>query len=275
VSVSDILLSVEVSADYPGRPGVLTDVNFSIAAGELFGLVGQSGSGKSTLALALPRLLELRGARVRGSIRLCGVDLMSLNGRELRRLRGRDMALVLQSPMLALNPALRIERQLREVWRAHRGESWREGREHARSLLARMNLPGDERFLRNYPGELSVGQAQRVVITMAVMHRPKLLIADEPTSALDPQSATEILDLFRSLNRQFGTAILYVSHDFDSVAALCRRVAVMRQGRLVECGPAERILSGWVSGMSASRREAVQLPVAGEMVPELAGRLPS
>jgi ABC-type glutathione transport system ATPase component len=244
-----------------------------MAPGEMFGLIGQSGSGKSTLALALPRLLELRGAKVRGAIRFGGRDIMALSGRQLRRLRGKEMALVLQSPMLALNPALRIETQLREVWRAHRAESWRQGFAHARGLLARMRLPGDERFLRSYPGEISVGQAQRVVITMAVMHQPKLLIADEPTSALDPQSGAEILNLFRALNRDFGTAILYVSHDLGSVAALCRRAGVISHGRLVESGPAQRVLAAWSAGMPASVSPLLDLGAAEDPIRELAGRL--
>jgi ABC-type glutathione transport system ATPase component len=272
VRTSGTLLSVDISADYPGRPGVLSDVSFTIASGDVFGLIGQSGSGKSTLALALLRLLELRGARVRGAIHFDGRDVMRLSGRELRRMRGREMALVLQSPMLALNPALRIETQLREVWRAHRAESWRQGLACVRELLARMRLPTDERFLRSYPGEISVGQAQRVVITMASMHRPKLLIADEPTSALDPRSGAEILNLFRDLNREFGTAILYVSHDLASVAALCRRVGVISQGRLVETGSVERVLAAWGAARPLSPGPPLDFRAAQDPVRELLGR---
>jgi peptide/nickel transport system ATP-binding protein len=236
------LLAVNISADYPARPGVLRDVRFEIRPGEILGLIGQSGSGKSTIALAICRLLELRGGTVRGSIRFCETDLMSLRPRELRRLRGREISIVLQSPMSALNPVLRLESQLREVWRAHRPESWSEGRKHACALLGRMGLPGNEKFLRRYPRELSVGQAQRVVITMAMLHRPKLLIADEPTSALDRGTAAEILELFRGCNRDFGTALLYVSHDLASVAALCHRVAVVYEGGIAGWGTPEEVL---------------------------------
>ncbi|MBZ5585267.1 MAG: ABC transporter ATP-binding protein [Acidobacteriia bacterium] len=262
MSATPPLLSVDISAGYPGKPLALDGVRFTVAAGEILGLIGESGSGKSTIALALLRLLELRGGEVRGSIRFGGRDLMSLSRRELRSVRGKEMAIVLQSPVAALNPALRLETQLREAWRAHRDEPWSEGREHARGLLLRMGLPAEDRFLRRYPRQLSVGQAQRVVIAMAVMHGPRLLIADEPTSALDPGSAGEILELFRGLNREFGTAILYVSHDLRSVAALCHTVAVLRHGRLADRGPAKQMLGEPGSGCedpASSLAEALPL----------------
>jgi peptide/nickel transport system ATP-binding protein len=236
------LLEVAISADYPAKQGVLRDVRFEMQEGEILGLIGQSGSGKSTIAFAIPRLLEMRGGATRGSIRFRGVDLMAASDREMRRLRGREISIVLQSPLTALNPALRLETQLREVWRAHRSESWSAGRETACELLERMGLPSGDRFLRRYPRELSVGQAQRVVITMAVLHRPKLLIADEPTSALDPATGHGILELFRKCNREFGAAILFVSHDLASVANLCHRVAVVYEGSIAGWGAPGEIL---------------------------------
>jgi peptide/nickel transport system ATP-binding protein len=228
--VTEPLLSVDISADYPGKPGALRDVRFDIWPGEILGLIGESGSGKSTVALAVMRLLELKGGRVRGAIRFHGRDLMAAGSAELRRIRGREIGLVLQSPVAALNPALRIERQLREAWRAHGSGRWRAAREPVQQLLARMGLPADDAFLRRYPREVSVGQAQRVVIAMAVMHRPALLVADEPTSALDPVNAAGILDLFRRLNRESGMAMLYVSHDLRSVEELCHRAVELRAG---------------------------------------------
>jgi len=227
------LLDVDLSVDYPKRPGVLRDVRFTLARGEIAGVVGPSGSGKSTLALAILRLIELRGGTVHGRIRWNGRDLMALDHSALRRVRGREIALVLQSPVAALNPALRLETQLREVWRAHGAEHWRDARSWVAALLDRMGLPTAPEFLRRYPRELSVGQAQRVAIAMAVMHRPQLLLADEPTSALDPDSRAGILDLFESLNRDLGISILYVSHDMPSVERLCHRTLRIEAGRLV------------------------------------------
>lgn len=224
------LLSVRISVDYPERPGALENVAFDIEEGEIFGLAGESGAGKSTVALAILRLLEMRGGRVRGRILFGARDLMACRERDLRRIRGREVALVLQSPIAALNPALRLETQIREAWRAHSQVRWAEAKPAVRALLCRMALPEDDAFLRRYPGQISVGQAQRVVIAIAVLHQPRLLIADEPSSALDAASRAEILDLFRRLNRDQGTAILYISHDLASIAELCHRSAVLRPG---------------------------------------------
>ena len=240
--VADDLLRVDISADYPGRPGVLQGIRFRLARGEVAGLVGESGSGKSTLALALLRLIELRGGTVRGSVWFDGRDLMLCSPGELRRIRGREIAIVFQSPMSALNPALRIETQLREVWRAHSAEPWSGARPRIQELMVRLGLPAGASFLRRYPRQLSVGQAQRVAVALAVMHGPKLLIADEPTSALDPASRGGILDLFERLNRDLGISILYISHDLPSVARLCRTAGVIEAGRLVDWGATDQVL---------------------------------
>jgi ABC-type glutathione transport system ATPase component len=236
------LLEVDLSVDYANRAGVLDGVRLSLAAGEVLGLVGQSGSGKSTMALAIMGLLEWKNGKARGSIRFGGRELTRLKERERRGLRGREIALVLQSPVASLNPALRIETQFHEAWRAHRPAL---GREEERRLflehLGMVNLPAEAEFLRRYPGQVSVGQAQRLLIAMAILHHPRLLIADEPTSALDPITQAEILALLARLNRELGMAILYISHDLLSIASLCRRVAILEQGKLVECNDTESI----------------------------------
>ena len=233
--MTDSLLSLRLSVDYPGKSGVLRGLSLDISQGEILGLVGQSGCGKSTLALAMLRLLHLKGAIAEGTIQLNGRDLMTLKEREMRALRGCEIGLVLQSPMSALNPALRIGAQLEEAWKVHRQGSRQECAKALMETLENVSLPSEEGFLKRYPSQLSVGQAQRVLIAMAVLHRPLLLIADEPTSALDLITQAEILQLFAALNRKFGMSILYISHDLLSVATISHRVAVMHQGEIVEC----------------------------------------
>jgi ABC-type dipeptide/oligopeptide/nickel transport system ATPase component len=229
------LLSLRLSVTYPGKNRVLRDLSLEVNQGEILGLVGQSGCGKSTLALAILKLLHLKNARAEGSILFNGRDLMPLKERETRSLRGREMALVLQSPMSSLNPALRISTQLEEAWDVHKRSTSEERTRALVEALENVSLPADEAFLRRFPSELSVGQAQRVLIAMAILHRPPLLIADEPTSALDIITQSEILELFSTLSHKLGMAILYISHDLLSVATISQRVAVMHEGEIVEC----------------------------------------
>jgi len=229
------LLSLRLSVSYPGKTGVLRDLSLDLRRGEILGLVGQSGCGKSTLALAILKLLHLKNAKAEGSIVFNGRDLMPLKDREMRSLRGKEIALVLQSPMSSLNPALRIGTQLEEAWQVHKRSTREECTQALLQTLEEVSLPAEEGFLRRYPSQLSVGQAQRVLIAMAVLHRPALLIADEPTSALDIITQSEILQLFSSLSRKLGAAILYISHDLLSVATISQRVAVMEHGEIVEC----------------------------------------
>src|SRR6202035_4015767 len=148
----------------------------------------------------------------------------------------------LQSPLSSLNPALKIRTQLREAWRAHATRSSADENAAIRGALQSVGLPSDDEFLRKHPSQMSVGQAQRVLIAMAVMHRPALLIADEATSALDVITQSEILALFRGLNRSSGMAILYISHDLASVAGICDRIAILHEGRIVETGSTEQVL---------------------------------
>jgi peptide/nickel transport system ATP-binding protein len=240
---SDVLLAARVSVRYGDRPAVLRDVELEIRRGEVLGLVGQSGSGKSTLAMAILGLLDRKNARPEGAIEFDGLDLLALRERELRGLRGRKIALVLQSPLSSLNPALKIRTQLKEAWRAHAVGSSVDCDAAIRAALESVSLPSGDEFLRKFPAQMSVGQAQRVLIAMAVMHRPALLIADEATSALDVITQSEILALFRQLNRSFGMAILYISHDLASVAGICDRIAILHQGQIVETGTTEQVLT--------------------------------
>ena len=240
---SDVLLGARVSVRYGNKPDVLHEVTLEIQQGEVLGLVGQSGSGKSTLAMAILGLLDRKTAGAEGIIEFNGRDLLKFRERELRDLRGREIALVLQSPLSSLNPALKIRTQLKEAWRAHAAGSSADCDAAIRSALGSVSLPSSDEFLRKYPSQMSVGQAQRVLIAMAVMHRPALLIADEATSALDVITQSEILALFRELNRSFGMAILYISHDLASVAGICDRIAILHEGQIVETGSTEQVLS--------------------------------
>ena len=240
---NEILFSAKLSVRYGDKPEVLRNVELEIRRGEVLGLVGQSGSGKSTLAMAILGLLDRKRVRAQGSILFDGSELLTLREAELRNLRGRKVALVLQSPLSSLNPALKIRTQLRETWRAHASGSSADCDSAIRKALESVSLPSDDDFLRKYPAQMSVGQAQRVLIAMAVVHRPALLIADEATSALDVITQAEILKLFRELNQNSGMAILYISHDLASVAGICDRVAILHQGQIVESGKTQLVLT--------------------------------
>ncbi|PYX75636.1 MAG: peptide ABC transporter ATP-binding protein, partial [Acidobacteria bacterium] len=242
-SQRDALLSAHLSVQYGKKPPVLRDVQLEIRRGEVLGLVGQSGSGKSTLAMAILGLIDHKRVDAQGSILFEGSDLLNFREAELRSLRGRKIALVLQSPLSSLNPALKIRTQLRETWRAHASGSSNDCDSTIRKALESVSLPSDDDFLRKYPAQMSVGQAQRVLIAMAVVHRPALLIADEATSALDVITQAEILKLFRELNQNSGMAILYISHDLASVAGICDRVAILHQGEIVESGSTQQVLT--------------------------------
>jgi ABC-type dipeptide/oligopeptide/nickel transport system ATPase component len=237
------VLRIRLSADYAGKPNVLRDVTFDIDEGEIFGLMGESGSGKSTLGLSILRLLDRKGGTNRGEAIFCGRHLERLTDREMRRIRGKEIALVPQSAIASLNPALRIGTQFAEAWKAHRGALGGEFERNVFDILDHVRLPADEKFLRRYPRQLSVGQAQRVLIALGVLHRPRLLIADEPTSALDAITRADVLTLLNKFNRDMNMAVLFISHELPIMASFCRRVAVLEQGRIVECGVVEQIFS--------------------------------
>ncbi len=274
--MSSNLITAQLTVRYPGKARVLRGVSLEIARGEVVGLVGQSGSGKSTLALAILGLLGRQRAIVEGSIIFQGADLLTMREREMRNLRGRSLSLVLQSPLASLNPALQIRTQLREAWRAHSDRNATGGNTRnddcdraIESALKSVSLPSqqdDPDFLSKRASQLSVGQAQRVLIAMAIMHRPALLIADEATSALDVITQSEILELFARLNREIGMSILYISHDLPSVAGICQRIAILHEGQIVECGPTEQIFTAPVHAYTQRLMAALpQLPTRREV----------
>jgi ABC-type dipeptide/oligopeptide/nickel transport system ATPase component len=236
------LLFTDVSVDYRTKPGVLRNFQLEMGVGEIVGLAGQSGSGKSTFALTTLGLLDRNNAKITGRIQFAGRNLVDSKEPELRRIRGREISLVPQSPLASLNPCLRLATQFKEAWNTHRPESKNRWHEEALTALEAASLPAEEDFLRRYPRELSVGMAQRVLIALAVLHRPKLLIADEATSALDLITQSEILALFKKLSRTYGISVLFITHDLAAAASLCDRLAILHNGEVVEAGSPEQIL---------------------------------
>jgi peptide/nickel transport system ATP-binding protein len=235
------LVSAEnLSIAFSGRTAV-EGISFHVNEGETLGLVGESGSGKSATSLALLRLLPPT-ASVSGSIRFAGEDLLALPEDAMRRHRGRSMSMIFQEPMTALNPVMPVWSQIAEAVRAHHPELDRG--EIRRRVLEAMNdvaLPSPERRLKDYPHQFSGGQRQRILIAMAIVNRPRLLIADEPTTALDVTVQAQILTLLTRLRESHNLAMLFISHDLAVVSQVADRVAVMQHGHIVEQAAAEQL----------------------------------
>jgi peptide/nickel transport system ATP-binding protein len=221
-------------------------ISFAIAPGETLGLVGESGSGKSATSLALLRLLP-PSAAVSGSLGLARADgvvdeLLTLPEEAMRRRRGREIAMIFQEPMTALNPVMPVGAQIAEAVRAHHPDESRKAvRAKVFSAMEEVGLPEVERRAKDYPHQFSGGQRQRILIAMAIVNRPRLLIADEPTTALDVTVQAQILKLLNDLRREHGLAMLFISHDLAVVAQVADRVAVMRRGEIVEQGDAKSL----------------------------------
>lgn len=246
-AVSGLLTVDDLAIAYPTPTGelkeVVSGVTLSVTAGETLGLVGESGSGKTQTAFAALGVLPAEAVVTRGSIRLEGRELLGLSERELRAVRGTSIAYVPQEPMSNLDPSCTVGAQLVEGVRAATPMSRGEARDRVLALLARVGIPEPERTFRSYPHQISGGMAQRVLIAGAVASRPLLLIADEPTTALDVTVQAEILDLLRDLRKELNMAVLLVTHNFGVVADICDRVAVMREGTVVETGATEELFA--------------------------------
>ena len=226
-----------------GAQQAVCGVSFAIAPGETLGLVGESGSGKSATSLALMRLLP-PSASVQGSITLDGRELLTLGEEPMRRLRGTSVTMIFQEPMTALNPVMTVGRQIAEALLAHAPRtSRREVRERVLAAMREVALPDPERRINDYPHQFSGGQRQRVVIAMAILNKPRLLIADEPTTALDVTVQAQILVLLKRLREEHNLAMLFISHDLAVVSQVADRVAVMRHGEIVEQGAMLNVLT--------------------------------
>ncbi|MGI6245887.1 MAG: ABC transporter ATP-binding protein [Pseudochelatococcus sp.] len=238
---NELLLRVEGVSIAFGDVQITRDVSFSIARGERVGLVGESGCGKSVTGLSLLRLLP-HGVRLGGRMIFEGEDILTMSPARLRQMRGNRMAMVFQEPMSALDPVFTIGDQIGEALRLHRRMTRRECREAVIQALRDVGIPAPERRYDEYPHQLSGGMRQRAMIAMALICRPKLLIADEPTTALDVTIQAQIMDLLCRLSEEVGTALLFITHDLGVVAETCTRMLTMYAGQIVEDGPVDDVL---------------------------------
>jgi peptide/nickel transport system ATP-binding protein len=262
------------------RHAAVDGVSFTIPRGETFGLVGESGCGKSITALAIVGLLKPPLVIGSGTIRLGDREIQCLPPAELKLVRGRRIGMIFQEPMTALNPLSTVGRQIAEMFVLHKGTPWRHAEQQAVEALRQVRVPSPERRVKDYPHQLSGGMRQRVMIAIALSCGPELLIADEPTTALDVTVQAEIIDLMQELCAANGTAILMISHDLGLVAKMCRQVAVMYAGRIVEERLATEIfqnpLHPYTKGLVASLpRLGTRAAHRRQRLKEISGVVPS
>ncbi|MDO5682363.1 MAG: ABC transporter ATP-binding protein [Propionibacteriaceae bacterium] len=251
------------------RREVLHGIDFTLARGQRLGLIGESGSGKSVTALAVMGLLA-ENATVTGSIKVAGQEIVGRSDRSISALRGNVMTMVFQEPMTALDPTMRVGRQVAEVWLLHqRGSARHEAREKVLDILGEVGLADPVRIAGSYPHELSGGQRQRVVLAMALINRPSLVICDEPTTALDVTVQAKVLDLLDEALDAVGAACLFISHDLAVVSQVCSEIMVMLDGEVVERGSTRQIFTepqhGYTQGLIATARLDQVAP--GERLP--------
>ena len=260
------------------RAGAVTavnDVSFSVDPGRIMGLVGESGSGKSVTGFSILGLIEAPGRVTGGEVLVEGQDLRALPPDEMRRMRGRKVAMVFQDPMMTLNPVLRVGDQMAMAVQVHDRVSRRAAWDRARSALETVGIPAPGERLMAYPHQLSGGMRQRVAIATALLHQPAVIIADEPTTALDVSIQGQILAEVRRLADDTGTAIVWVSHDLAVVSSLADEICVMYAGRIVESGPAERVIAAprhpYTRGLIASVPSS---HAPGGCLPQIPGSTP-
>ena len=224
-----------------GEVKAVRGISFDVNEGEVVGVVGESGSGKSVTSLSIMGLLQYPGRVVDGEILLNGEDILTYSKNQMRRVRGKEIAMIFQDPMTSLNPVYTIGNQIMEMILEHEKMSRREARARAIEMLKLVGIPAAEKRIDSYPHEFSGGMRQRVMIALALSCNPKLLIADEPTTALDVTIQAQILNLIKKLNRQFGMTTMLITHDLGVVATVCDKVAVMYGGLIMEYGTVDEI----------------------------------
>ncbi len=260
MSATQPLVEVEdLSVDFVTRESSVRAVNgvsFAMMPGEVLCVLGESGSGKSVTMRALMRLLPPKRAVITGKIRIAGQDVLAMDDRALRAMRGASVSMIFQEPMTAFDPVVRVGDQIAEVVALHRGVSRREARRRALDLFELVRIPSAERRLDAYPHELSGGLRQRAMIALALSCEPRLLLADEPTTALDATVQIQVLILLRRLQQELGMSVIFVTHDLGVAAEIADRVAVMYAGRVVETGPVRDLLRNprhpYTAGLLAS-----------------------
>jgi peptide/nickel transport system ATP-binding protein len=244
--VSNPVLSVkDLKTHFFTRSGVVKsvdDISFDVHRGTVMGLVGESGSGKSVTGFSIMGLIDPPGRIVEGSIKLNGRELVGLDEQNMRAVRGKEIAMIFQDPMMTLNPVLRIDTQMIEAVLAHDAVSKEEARRRSRDALGMVGIPSPDERLSAYPHQFSGGMRQRVAIAIALLHRPSVIICDEPTTALDVTIQSQILAEMQKLCANTGTALVWVTHDLTVVAGLADRLAVMYAGRIVESGGLDDVL---------------------------------
>ncbi|NDB67024.1 MAG: ABC transporter ATP-binding protein [Methylocystaceae bacterium] len=278
--MSTLLLEVEgLSTHFMTANGILKavdNVSFTLDEGEIVGLVGESGSGKSVTGFSLLGLVDPPGRIVAGSVRLQGRELIGLPNADLRKIRGREISMVFQDPSTTLNPVLSVGEQMRLALAAHENISRKAADIRCIAVLNQVGIPDATSRLEHFPHQFSGGMRQRVAIAIALLNRPKLIICDEPTTALDVSIQAQILLQMKSLAKDFGTALVWISHDLSTVSSLASKLLVMYAGRLIEMGPTRDVLRNprhpYTQGLLNSLPDHAQ---QGQPLAQIKGQMPS